>query len=137
MSIQQKPDDCDWILRVIHWEKGTPEQRERCERRCVRRTNTRTFNGGRYILLPRAPSSGSLGEPLGRHLTYQHWRQGHFRTVHFGPSRMHEKLTWIRPLLVRPDLPADPRDRTYAITRAPRHKGDTNGNGSGHDCSSE
>jgi hypothetical protein len=43
----------------------------------------------------------------GRELAQAHWRIGHHRSQPHGPANSLRKRVWIRPVLVRPDLPLD------------------------------
>ena len=53
------------------------------------------------------------GVGYGQELVNAHWRRGHWRRQRHGQALSLVALRWIRPLLVRPDLPEGPRSHLY------------------------
>lgn len=51
---------------------------------------------------------GHSSEQTGRELDWAHIREGHPRAVRYGPKHQLVKIMWIRPTVVRPDLPFKP-----------------------------
>lgn len=100
------------------WEKATDEVRKRMVDRARRLHRSKGWIAGRDLRCPTIRKEDSCGDnpPTGQHLTYQHWRAGHFHRVHYGEGRVRAKLRWFRPTLVRPDLPIAPkRERRYRV----------------------
>lgn len=52
-----------------------------------------------------APLDTAYMRETGRELVQAHWRIGHHRSQAYGPGNSFRKRVWIRPVLVRPDLP--------------------------------
>lgn len=77
----------------------------------IRQAQDRNINGNlvgfRYTVIPGKDHSNSIG--TGQELKYSHWRTGHFRRIPAG------EIIWIEPMLIRPDLPPDPRKRQYVV----------------------
>jgi hypothetical protein len=55
-----------------------------------------------------------LGLPgPGSDLSWAHWRRGHWRRQRHGAALSAVRLRWIRPVMVRPDLPESPKAHLY------------------------
>lgn len=78
----------------------------------------RGWHVGREIELPRwHHTSESEGESREGHaLSYSHIRSGHLRMQACGPRLQERKVVFIKPVVVRPDLPASPSPRGFKIT---------------------
>ena len=101
------------------YAEGDENERSRCVERCRKRSRMTGHVVGRFIRLPRVvKENGCARTGSGSPLQYRHWRSGHWHTVRYGPGRVEEVVDWFLPTLVKPDLPPDPRKRTYVATFA-------------------
>lgn len=99
-------------LAQMEAEKAA-QKRQRAIERC------RGFLVGREIELPRwhqtATTEGE-GEGTSHALEYSHLRSGHLRLQACGPKLQERKLIFVKPVMVRPDLPASPYAKGHRIT---------------------
>jgi len=84
------------------------------------RIGERAHNGivfGREIRLPRPPGDRPIAVPAGggKPLTHSHIRCPHFHTYLCGPGRTQINVKYHGPIVVRPDLPSDPRPKEFKL----------------------
>jgi hypothetical protein len=57
------------------------------------------------------------GTPTGRHLSYSHFRSGHFAAIRCGAGLQQVKLVWRKMTVVKPELPPNPNaSKGYRIS---------------------
>lgn len=97
-------------------ERMEAEQAERKRLKALERC--RGWHVGREIELPRWHHTGDgEGESREGHaLSYSHIRSGHLRMQACGPKLQERRVVFIRPTIIRPDLPASPHPRGHKIT---------------------
>lgn len=79
------------------------------DRATRRRQGSRGFTVGKFhtIDVPNRPSGhgSEVESDASRELRYQHMRSAHLRVQWVGPGRTQQKVVFIAPVIVRPDLP--------------------------------
>lgn len=92
----------------------TKQEREKMVAEAKDKKVNGSLFGFRYTVTPNQQKNQNTDELLDndqpkRELAYSHWRSGHIRRIPCG------EIIWIEPLIVRADLPPDPRKRQYVV----------------------
>jgi hypothetical protein len=116
------PDVSPRLVKRFRRAKGAGPAGDKEAEKILNASRKRGYHGwhlGREIELPRPLVTWNDAPPAPPHgsheLRFAHLRSGHLRWQAHGPSQADRKLVFIRPTIVRPDLPLPGSSHRYVI----------------------